>query len=50
MANNSKGYGSDIKTSDPSHPFYIHYSDQPGHVLVPIKSNSINYQPTTNMT
>ena len=45
MANDSKGSCSDIKTTDPSHPFYIHHSDQPGHVLVPIKSNDINYQP-----
>jgi len=48
-ADNSKGSKSDIKTIDPSHPFYIHHSDQPDHVLVPIKSNGINYQPTTNM-
>jgi len=50
MVDDSKGSGSDIKTTDPSHPFYIHHSDQPDHVLVPIKSNGINYQPTTKTT
>ncbi|KAL6311111.1 hypothetical protein AAG906_025863 [Vitis piasezkii] len=39
-----KASGSEYKTIDPSHPLYIHHSDQPGHVLVPIKLNGVNYQ------
>ncbi|RVX15598.1 Retrovirus-related Pol polyprotein from transposon RE1 [Vitis vinifera] len=44
MAGNQKAFGSENKTIDPSHPLYIHHSDQPGHVLVPIKLNGVNYQ------
>ncbi|KAL3511008.1 hypothetical protein ACH5RR_030409 [Cinchona calisaya] len=29
---------------NPSHPYYVHHSDQPGHMLVPIKLNGANYQ------
>nr|CAD1830596.1 unnamed protein product [Ananas comosus var. bracteatus] len=29
---------------DPSHPYYVHHSDQPGHMLVPVKLNGANYQ------
>jgi len=50
MVDDSNGFGSDIKTTDPSHPFYIHHSDQPYHLLVHIKLNDINYQSTKNMT
>lgn len=44
MAGSQKASGSENKTIDPSHPLYIHHSDQPGHVLVPIKLNGVNYQ------
>ncbi|KAL6348342.1 hypothetical protein AAG906_005643 [Vitis piasezkii] len=44
MAGSQKASGSEYKTIDPSHPLYIHHSDQPGHVLVPIKLNGVNYQ------
>ena len=50
MVDDSNGFGSDIKTTDPSHPFYIHHSDQPDNLLVHIKLNDINYQSTKNMT
>jgi len=30
--------------TDPSHPYYVHHSDQPGHMLVPTKLNGSNYQ------
>ncbi|RVW97878.1 Retrovirus-related Pol polyprotein from transposon RE1 [Vitis vinifera] len=44
MAGSQKASGLENKTIDPSHPLYIHHSDQPGHVLVPIKLNGVNYQ------
>ncbi|KAK9077344.1 hypothetical protein SSX86_005681 [Deinandra increscens subsp. villosa] len=36
----------DSKTTevDTSSPYYVHHSDQPGHMLVPIKLNGANYQ------
>ena len=30
--------------TDLSHPYYVHHSDQPGHMLVPTKLNGSNYQ------
>ncbi|RVW14960.1 Retrovirus-related Pol polyprotein from transposon RE1 [Vitis vinifera] len=44
MAGSQKASRSENKTIDPSHTLYIHHSDQPGHVLVPIKLNGVNYQ------
>lgn len=29
---------------DPSHPYNVHHSDQPDHLLVPTKLNGTNYQ------
>jgi len=49
MADDSKGSGSNIKTIDPSHPFYIHHSNQSDHVLVPIKLSGINYHSWSKM-
>lgn len=39
------GDGSTLsKPLDPSHPFYVHHSDQPGCTLVSTKLNGTNYQ------
>jgi len=29
---------------DPTDPFYVHHSDQPGHMLVLTKLNCVSYQ------
>jgi len=29
---------------DPTNPYYVHHSDQPGHMLVSTKLNDANYQ------
>ncbi|KAL5763065.1 hypothetical protein ACOSP7_019329 [Xanthoceras sorbifolium] len=32
-----------IPNMDPSNPYFVHHSDQPGHMLVPTKLNGANY-------
>nr|KJB75132.1 hypothetical protein B456_012G026000 [Gossypium raimondii] len=40
----NKENSSTQSSSDPSHSFFVHHSDQPGHLLIPIKLNGANYQ------
>ncbi|KAG6401762.1 hypothetical protein SASPL_138627 [Salvia splendens] len=41
---NTDGSNTKNTSLDPSHPYYVHHSDQPGHLLVPTKLNGTNYQ------
>jgi len=43
MSKDAKTFRNPLLTN-PSHPYHVHHSDQPGHMLVPIKLNGSNYQ------